>query len=135
MRTPRLRLPAWLWLPRRTARLRLTTLYGSVFLMCCAAVLALTYLLDGYAAHLASAITRLPLGAFASGAFGTAAQRASVLPPDGNKEQTQAAAVNAALAQIVFDRDHLLITSAIALAAVAVAAIAAGSSPGGCCAR
>jgi len=123
---PRLCSPAWLRLPRRTARLRLTALYGGVFMVCGAGVLALTYLLDGYAAHLASAITRLPLGAFAGGAFGTAAQRASVIPADGSKEQAQAAAVRAALAQIAFDRDHLLITSGIALAAVAVAAIAVG---------
>jgi signal transduction histidine kinase len=128
MRTPRprLRRPGWLRLPRRTARLRLTALYGSVFLVCGAAVLGLTYLLDGYVAHQASAITRLPLGAFASGAFGPAAQRASAIPADGSKEQAQAAAVRAALAQIAFDRQHLLITSGIALAAVAVGAIAVG---------
>jgi len=128
MRTPRpgRRTPCWLRLPRHTARLRLTALYGSVFLVCGAAVLALTYLLYGYAAHQASAINRLPLGAFASGAFGTAAQRASVIPADGSKEQAQSAAVRAALAQIAFDRQHLLITSGIALAAVAVGAIAVG---------
>jgi signal transduction histidine kinase len=128
MRTsrPRPSLPPWLRLPRRTARLRLTTLYGSVLLVCGAGVLGLTYLLDGYSAHLASAITKLPLGAFASGAFGPAAQRATTVPPDGSKEQAQAAAVRAALAQIAFDREHLLITSGIALAAVAVAAVVLG---------
>ena len=45
---------------------------------------------------------------------------------DLSKERAQAAAVRAALAQIAFDRDHLLINSAIALAAVAVAAVAIG---------
>jgi hypothetical protein len=45
MRTPRAR---WLRLPRRTARLRLTVLYGGAFLTCGAAVLALTYLLFGH---------------------------------------------------------------------------------------
>jgi signal transduction histidine kinase len=118
--------PAWLRLPRRTARLRLTALYGGVFGVCGAAVLGLTYLLDGYAAHQASAITRLPLGAFASGAFGTAAQQASAIPADGDKGQAQAAAVRAALAQIAFDRQHLLITSGLALVAVAIGAIAVG---------
>jgi signal transduction histidine kinase len=128
MRTPRprLRTPSWLRLPRRTARLRLTALYGGVLLVCGAAVLGLTYLLDGYAAHQASAITRLPLGAFASGAFGTAAQHASAIPADGSKEQAQAAAVRAALAQIALDRQHLLITSGIALVGVAVGAVAVG---------
>ena len=49
MRTPRrARPPRWLRLPRRTARLRLTVLYGgAVFLACGATVLALTYLLYG----------------------------------------------------------------------------------------
>ncbi len=130
MPAPRLRVtpPGWPRLPRHSARLRLTVLYGGVFLVCGAAVLALTDLLDGYAAHLATDITRLPLGAFAGGTFGRAAQRAAVPPAnaDFSKEQAQAAAVRAALAQIAFDRDHLLITSAIALAAVAVAAVAIG---------
>ena len=49
MRTPHPRPgpPSWLRLPRRTARLRLTILYGGAFLACGAAVLALTYLLAG----------------------------------------------------------------------------------------
>ena len=50
MRTPRPRPgpPRWLRLPRRTARLRLTVLYGgAVFLACGATVLAVTYLLYG----------------------------------------------------------------------------------------
>jgi signal transduction histidine kinase len=123
---PRLHPPAWLRLPRRTARLRLTALYGGVFLVCGAAVLALTYLLDGYAAHLSSDITKLPLGVFVGGAFGAAAQRDSVIPAGGSKEQAHAAAIRAALAQVAFDRDHLLITSGIALAAVAVIAVAVG---------
>jgi hypothetical protein len=49
---PRASLRSWLRLPRRTARLRLTVLYGGVFLACGAAVLALTYLLDGHATPL-----------------------------------------------------------------------------------
>lgn len=50
MRTPRPRpgLPGWLRVPRRTARLRLTVLYGAAFLACGAAVLAVVaYLLYG----------------------------------------------------------------------------------------
>jgi signal transduction histidine kinase len=40
-----LRRPAWLRLPRRTARLRLTALYGSLFLLSGVALLASTYVL------------------------------------------------------------------------------------------
>ena len=44
--------PHWLRLPRRTARLRLTVLYGgAVFLACGATVLAFTYLLYGLLGH------------------------------------------------------------------------------------
>ena len=49
-RTPRPRpgRPGWLRVPRRTARLRLTVLYGAAFLACGAAVLAVVaYLLYG----------------------------------------------------------------------------------------
>jgi signal transduction histidine kinase len=48
MPTPRAGRPAWLRLPRRTARLRLTALYGAAFVVCgagSAAVLAITFLL------------------------------------------------------------------------------------------
>jgi signal transduction histidine kinase len=47
MRPRRVRLaaPSWLRLPRRTARLRLTALYGGLFLLFGAALLAITYLL------------------------------------------------------------------------------------------
>jgi signal transduction histidine kinase len=41
----RLALRSWLRLPRRTARLRLTTLYGSLFLVSGAALVAITYVL------------------------------------------------------------------------------------------
>ena len=41
MRTPARGPPSWLRLPRRTARLRLTVLYGAAFLVCGAAVLAI----------------------------------------------------------------------------------------------
>ena len=50
MHTPRPRpgRPRWLHLPRRTARLRLTVLYGAaVFLACGAVVVAVTYLVYG----------------------------------------------------------------------------------------
>jgi signal transduction histidine kinase len=42
---PRLTPPSWLRLPRRTARLRLTVLYGSLFLLSGVALVAITYVL------------------------------------------------------------------------------------------
>ena len=42
---PRLASPPWLRLPRRTARLRLTVLYGGLFLLSCSALVATTYVL------------------------------------------------------------------------------------------
>ena len=41
----RLRAPAWLHWPRRTARLRFTALYGGLFLFSGAALVAITYVL------------------------------------------------------------------------------------------
>jgi len=52
---PRRGLPRWLRLPRRTARLRLTVLYGAAFLVCGAAVLAVvTYLAFGHTPRVGS---------------------------------------------------------------------------------
>jgi signal transduction histidine kinase len=52
MHTSRPGRPRWLRLPRRTARLRLTVLYGAAFLVCGAAVLAVfAYLLYGPASQ------------------------------------------------------------------------------------
>jgi signal transduction histidine kinase len=45
MPIPRLRRPAWLLLPRRTARLRFTAIYGALFLLSGALLLATTYVL------------------------------------------------------------------------------------------
>ena len=42
---PRLASPSWLRLPRRTARLRLTALYGGLFLLSGVALVAITYVL------------------------------------------------------------------------------------------
>ena len=42
---PRLAPPSWLRLPRRTARLRLTALYGGLFLLSGAVLVAITYVL------------------------------------------------------------------------------------------
>ena len=151
MRTPRPRpvsrapLPRWLRLPRRTARLRLTVLYGAAFLACGAAVLALTYLLAGPAPSPSSSSGRpeiLPGGHRTIGlkvpiAYVRQAGRYDVIkiPFVAAQQVKEADAVPAAqqakVAQeadelISYARRQLLIASAIALAVIAVAATAIG---------
>jgi signal transduction histidine kinase len=114
MRThrPHSRPPHWLRLPRRTARLRLTVLYGgAVFLACGATVLAFTYLLYGL--------------------LGQAPHPVLFLHRRGNAVPTAAQPAKATfrvagLGQIAMDRQQLLIVSGIALAVIAVAAAAIG---------
>jgi signal transduction histidine kinase len=104
-------------LPRRTARLRLTVLYGGVFLACGAAVLALTYLLDGHATPLVP-LHQPPKG---SGPPKTP------LDPLAAAQQARVRSLKAELfAQVASDRHQLLIQSGIALAVVTVAAVAIG---------
>jgi len=114
MRIPRPRpgLPRWLRLPRRTARLRLTVLYGgAVFLACGVTVIVFTYLI-----------------------YALLGQHPVVLLHKGNKAVPitagQGPAVNIRLlgvGQIGLDsRQQLLIVSGIALAVIAVAAAAIG---------
>jgi signal transduction histidine kinase len=107
-------------LPRRTARLRLTVLYGAAFVVCgaCgAALLALTYLLYG---HLTPRLTtnlttRRP---------GHTTQVTHTVPeashPGGMTIRV------AGLGQITLGRQDLLIATAIALAVFVVAAAALG---------
>ncbi|MGH3224040.1 MAG: sensor histidine kinase [Streptosporangiaceae bacterium] len=117
MRTPRPRpgRPRWLRFPRRTARLRLTVLYSSAFLVCGAAVLALTYLLFRQAAR---PVTHLSHGSPLAGS-GTSKLATAI-------EQATKEAINAGNTQVAFDRQVLLITSAIALGVFAVAAAVIG---------
>jgi signal transduction histidine kinase len=117
MRQPRPRPghPRWRRLPRRTARLRLTVLYGgAVFLACGATVLAVTYLLYGQLGN-----ATLP------------AQPVLHLRKQGTVIPIVAAAPAATihmagLGQLSLDRPQLLIASGIALAVIAVAAAAIG---------
>jgi signal transduction histidine kinase len=109
--------PRLLRLPRRTARLRLTVLYSSAFLVCGAAVLGLTYLLFGQATQPAS---HLYPGNPLLGA-GTSQSKLTTAIDQATKE-----ALSAANSQISFDRQQLLITSAIALGVFAVAATVIG---------
>ena len=104
--------PRWLRLPRRTARLRLTVLYGgAVFLACGATVLAFTYLLYGLLAH----APHLVLLHHERGKLVAVAAP----PPEATIRV-------AGLGQIAVDRQQLPIVSGIALAVIAAAAAAIG---------
>ena len=112
MRTP-------LRLPRRTARLRLTVMYSSTFLACGAAVLALNYLLFGQVTH---PVVRVSSDKHVTGPGpGAAGSQLS-----GAIEQATRAAMSAGNTQIAFDRQVLVIASAIALGVFAVAATVIG---------
>jgi signal transduction histidine kinase len=105
----RLSLLAGLGLPRRTARLRLTVLYGAVCLAFGAVLLTVTYLLtwDALAAH-----------AVPKPVAGSGAQAAS---PSAQQGQP-----NSGVEQISFDRELLLVRSGVAFVIVSVAAVGAG---------
>jgi signal transduction histidine kinase len=106
--------PRWLRLPRRTARLRLTVLYGgAVFLACGATVLAFTYLLYGLLGHASHPVLLLH-------------KRGKLVPNAVATQPAQATIRVAGLGQIAMDRQQLLIVSGIALAVIAVAAAAIG---------
>jgi signal transduction histidine kinase len=164
MPDPRLGLPRWLHLPRRTARLRLTVLYGAAFLVCGAAVLAVvTYLLYAQATpHPSSSQPKSSASAVVHGKVPIAdvhqagrydifkvpvkvpiadvqqAGRYDILSatiPVPSARQLQAPALSSAqLAklqadaerQVNYDLRQILIISAIALAAIAVAAASIG---------
>ena len=103
--------PRLLRLPRRTARLRLTVLYGgAVFLACGATVLAFTYALY-------SLLDRHPMLSIQEGGkevpLTSAGQRQVKLRVSG-------------LGQIALDKQQVLIAAGIALAVITVAAVAIG---------
>ena len=137
--------PRWPRLPRRTARLRLTVLYGGAFLACGAAVLALTYLLFGHAPNPASSSgpPQILPGSHKTAELKVpvaAVQRAGrydliTVPVAVTQQVKQATAVPAvqqaevakeADLMIGYAKRQLLIVSAIALAVIAVAAAAIG---------
>lgn len=112
------------WLPRRTARLRLTVLLGGLFLVSGAILLAVTYLLVEHAtgSGRSHVLTQLA-GPAASPSPG---ERISVPLSGGSPQQVsaaQAAAVGRVIRAVL---SELLIQSPIALAIVTVAAVALG---------
>ena len=110
---------SWLRLPRRTARLRLTLLYGGLFLACGAALLAITYALvrASVPRDVPQAVTypharehKRPPGAPAT---------PLIEIPEGQLRQ-------AALKQKQIDLNHQLIWSAAALAIMALVSVGLG---------
>jgi signal transduction histidine kinase len=105
----------WQRLPRRTARLRLTVLYGgAVFLACGATVLAVTYLVYGVLGNATPPVLH-PLPS----RRGKGVSAVAVQPPAATMHMT-------GLGQLSLDRQQLLVASAIALVVIAVAAAAIG---------
>lgn len=107
-------------LPRRTVRLRLTSLYGGLFALCGAAVLTVTYVLVRYAVAPNGGVQlfRYPLP------DGQA-------PPDGEPMRYDAEAAAARTREALADQrravlDEMLIQSGIALGVVLVLALALG---------
>jgi signal transduction histidine kinase len=129
-------------LPRPTARLRLTVLYGAAFLACGAAVVALVYLLFGQTAPAAeSASPAVPRGPTVGMTVpATAVQRAGrydvlnvpltvvqrLNDVSGPSPAEQAKLYSEAQVQVDYDKRQLLIFSAIALGVIAVLAAAIG---------
>ena len=106
-------------LPRRTARVRLTVLYGAaVFLACGAVVVAVTYLVYG----VLDGPTPQPVG---HSQLSVRRGRATVVQEAEAAPRTATIHV-AGLGQTALDKQQLLIASAIALAVIAVAAAAIG---------
>jgi signal transduction histidine kinase len=146
MHTPRPRPgpPRWLRLPRRTARLRLTVLYSAAFLACSAAVVTFIYLFYGHIVHFSQRlptmrVTGQPSGVSldekAAAAHAVAIQalvNAALQEASDNPAvravllQAKSTADQATLGQIHYDMRQLLISCAIALAVIAVAAAGIG---------
>jgi signal transduction histidine kinase len=140
---------AWLRLPRRTVRLRLTALYAALFLVSGAGLLTITYEL---VAHELPSKTQVSVGGSASvriqapvgGAGGPVAGgpgaarsgpracaviagRTSVVPPSpGQIDQCVGYLSSTVSAQHDHDLDNLLIGSCVALGAMTIAALGLG---------
>jgi len=121
MRLPsRLAPPAWLRLPPRTARLRLTILYGALFLASGAGLLAITYLLVSHTTGIGlyvnhPRITAPPKAIGQAGGVASIADHRQILQ-----------LVAQTRAQHAADLHHLLIWSAVALLIMAIVSIALG---------
>jgi HAMP domain-containing protein len=119
MRTPRLPLasPSRPRLPRPTARLRLTALYGALFLVCAVALAGTTYLLVARIAKPGLSAGMVPAHGLSAGTRDPSSERL---------HQLQDAMRQVQVTQAAFDLRELLIQSGIALGIVSVAAFALG---------
>jgi signal transduction histidine kinase len=107
--------------PRRTARLRLTALYGGLFLLCGVVLLAITYLLVERAIGRGPDVNGLPLG----GTYHLSARGLRTTMTVRKQPLNQLlAAVDRK--QIAFDLNKLLVRSGVALAIVTVIAVLLG---------
>src|SRR5215472_10943657 len=112
--------PSWLPLPRRTARLRLTVLYGCSFMVAGVSLLAVTFwLFDRATAGTQPPGPIAPI-VYCSGASPRPSVLRQVPPPCHHLLQLQAAA------QKALDVHELLVQSAFALAVMAGIAAALG---------
>jgi len=114
------------WLPRRTVRLRLTLLYGLLFLAAGASLLVVTYLLVRSATAGQVDEPRLPLPAGASSKPRPVASPHGVNCSVSCKEQVARAQALASLGMHATDMHELLAMSGMALAIMAVLATALG---------
>jgi signal transduction histidine kinase len=132
---PRLMRRSWLRLPRRTVRLRLTMVYGGLFLLSGAALLGITYLLVSQ--HLprglvtgGASIGSVPPPGVASGAkvfVGAPHGSCSLLTgPIGTPAQVAARAQKCLSQQRALELNQLLTESGTALAIMTVASVGLG---------
>jgi signal transduction histidine kinase len=149
--TTAIRAPARRWLPRRTVRLRLTALYGGLFLLTAAVLLAIIYILvaghfqptsvtvkanrplppEARAVPTGTQVGRSQLHPLATGdEFFVARSGGQVLGsfgPPGTVVADAAKTIKAAIGvQQSQDRSQLLMWSALALALMAIASIVLG---------
>jgi signal transduction histidine kinase len=129
--TARLALHGWLRAPRPTARLRLTMLYGALFLASGAVLLAVTYLLVEKATDAVTLAVTLPLPGGSKVTFSNPpmilpGNRANLCEPAW-KLRCQAQRMLAQEAQLrALELHQLLIWSAVALGLVAVLSVVLG---------
>jgi hypothetical protein len=120
-------------LPSRTVRLRLTLLYGGLFLVSGAVLLAITYLL----VRRSSRPDLVVAGGGRHGPTGPRALKEALANPDVARYVRHVAEQQYArvLSLHADDLHRLLVRSGIALAIMTVVSIALGSSRAGSCAR
>jgi len=112
---------AWLRLPRRTARLRLTLLYSGLFLVCGVALLTITYLLSK--AAIDKTAVRIP----ASSGVRTLVPVHPAEPAPGSPQQAALTHTDRELAaQRAADLHHLLVNSGVGLGIVAILSVLLG---------